>query len=584
MIPRIPFALGCALILASALGANAHMIGDDAHDRGPAHYDWSVHPPSISATQIRILAMAGAVAVPSATDANRAQRPAQAKPFEMFAPKVKVHWDASYLFVEGNGLPAHNMMVGITAWQQQVPMPQAYFGENGWRIPLHPLPAAQPQTIKNHFLRGAIALAVNGIPIFNPQNNRGELSQEIGELDQWGGHCGRADDYHYHAAPLHLQSVLGNALPVAFALDGYPIYGLTETDGTPVGKLDEFNGHATASLGYHYHASTKYPYVNGGFHGEVVERGEQVDPQPRARPVREALPPLRGARITGFTSKEEKSYSLKYEVGGETRFVNYALNDNDTVKFDFVDGSGRVNSETYSPRSGGPGGEDHPPGEKGKGGPKRGPSKGGPGGPGPEADARDRRPGDRADARTGRKQGDPPAAPLILSPTRSGKFTLHSSVVADGGPLPAEFNGDGAGVSPPLDWQGAPAETKSFAVVMDHLAPGNEMKCYWTIWDIPATVTSLPKNAQGVGKLGPGFKGELGYEPPHSQGPGLKTYTIHVYALSAPPQLSRPTREVTREVLLAAIKGSILDSADLNVTYTRPGGSPGGPKKGEPKQ
>jgi len=33
------------------------------------------------------------------------------------------------------------------------------------------------------------------------------------------------------------------------------------------------------------HGSTKYPYVNGGFHGEVVEAGDQVDPQPRAQPV-----------------------------------------------------------------------------------------------------------------------------------------------------------------------------------------------------------------------------------------------------------------------------------------------------------
>jgi len=30
--------------------------------------------------------------------------------------------------------------------------------------------------IKERFLRGAIALGVNGIPIFNPQNNRGEVS------------------------------------------------------------------------------------------------------------------------------------------------------------------------------------------------------------------------------------------------------------------------------------------------------------------------------------------------------------------------------------------------------------------------
>ena len=148
--------------------------------------------------------------------------------------------------------------------------------------------------------------------------------------------------------------------------------------------------------------------------------------------------------------------------------------------------------------------------------------------------------------------------------------------------LPVEFTGDGDGVSPPVSWKGAPAGTISFALAMDHLAPGNELKCYWTMWDIPTTVTSLPKGARGIGKLGPGFRGQLGYEPPHSQGPGLKTYTIHVYALSAPPQMDKPQREVTREVLLSAIKDSILDSAELKTTYTRAGGS-AGPKQANRK-
>ena len=108
---------------------------------------------------------------------------------------------------------------------------------------------------------------------------------------------------------------------------------------------------------------------------------------------------------------------------------------------------------------------------------------------------------------------------------------------------------------------------------MDHLAPGNVMKCYWTMWNIPPTVKSLPKNARGIGQFGSSFRGQLGYEPPHSQGPGLKTYTIHVYALSALAALSQSPREVTREVLLTAIKDLILDSAELKVTYTRSLGS-----------
>ncbi len=106
---------------------------------------------------------------------------------------------------------------------------------------------------------GAIALAANGVPIFNALNNRGVDSFSIGELDDYGGHCGRADDYHYHAAPLHLQTKLGPSLPLGYALDGYPLYGLKEPNGDTVTGLDELNGHSDSAGKYHYHSTLTYP-------------------------------------------------------------------------------------------------------------------------------------------------------------------------------------------------------------------------------------------------------------------------------------------------------------------------------------
>ena len=577
----LAYTLGLSLSLGSAVLAQfaaGHDIGNgDPHPR----YDASVKPPEFLLAQADVPQNRARVGERSV----RTNRPAQAAVFEAFAPKVSVRWDERFLFVESNGMPAHNLMVGITNWQQQVPLPQNYTGTNAWQIPLAPVPSKTPVSIKGRFLRGAIALAANGIPIFNPQNNRGEVSQEIGELDEWGGHCGRADDYHYHSAPLHLQSVVGKGQPIAFALDGYAIHGLTEPDGAQPAGLDAFNGHTTAALGYHYHASKKYPYVNGGFHGEVTEREQQVDPQPRAQAVRQDQPPLRGAKITGFETTGN-SYKLSFEVRGEKRAIFYTVNADGSVPFEFQNGSAGTTKQTYTRRERGGGGprpdgerpprgagDRQPPGQGG--GADRPPRpEGGPGGPPPRDGGGN---ADRGGPQGGRRPNESASQETVsqFGPDAlkkpSASFALTSPEVKDGGALPMDYTGDGSGATLPLAWRGAPAGTKSYALVMDHLAPGNVMKSYWTMWDIPVSTVSLPKNAKGAGKVGASFKGQLGYEPPHSQGPGAKTYVLTVYALSTPLEITQQPREVNREVLLAAMKDKVLASSSLHVVYTRSG-------------
>ncbi|HBJ82807.1 MAG TPA: hypothetical protein DDZ88_02810 [Verrucomicrobiales bacterium] len=589
---------------------------------------------------VKVASTTSTLQLAAATVANAANAPQTAKAFLPFT-KLDLRADGEFLYVGSNGMPDHNMMVGITAWQQQVPLPQKYFDDNAWRIPLKPVPAKEPAMIKGRFLRGAIALAVNGIPIFNPQNNRGEMSQEIGELDQWGGHCGRADDYHYHAAPLHLQSVVGKGMPIAYALDGYPIFGLTEPDGSPVSKLDECHGHETAGVGYHYHGSLKYPYVFAGFHGEVVEAGGQVDPQPRANPVRPDTPPLRGAAITGFEMLNASTYKLSYNVGGDKRSITYSINEDGTYPFDYDNGSEGRTSEVYTSRGQG-GGQGRPPGGgegKGKGGREAEMRPGQPSPPRPQASVlssldvngdgivsaqefadqakaqaikagqplaeamakakeqfnafdhnRDGKldtaeleklAGNALSSRSdespasdeikkgegGGRGGKQEAFMALPDQPRSsdGKFMLMSSVVEDLKTLPAEFTGDGDGISPPLEWSGAPASTQGYALIMDHAAPGGEMKWYWTIYDIPANANSLPENSQKIGKLGTGFKGGVGYEPPRSKGPGAKTYVLTLYALNEPLKIAGTPG---REELLAAMKGKVLATSSLRVVHS----------------
>jgi hypothetical protein len=268
------------------------------------------------------------------------------------ADNVALRLDDDYFYVESNAFPRHPMMVGITAWQQQVPLPQPYTGRNAWRIPLRPVVSDSPISAKTALYRGAVALAVNGVPIFNALNNRGEDAYLSGELDDYGGHCGRGDDYHYHIAPVHLEEQVGKGQPIAYGLDGFPIYGYTDAEGNYPTDLDEFNGRFEEDGSYRYYSTKKYPYINGGMRGVVTVRGDQIEPQPRDAPARPPGAPLRGAKITGFERHDdEKTYFLTYVQRGNIHTVRYTIGGDDSVAFVFRDDKGKQTTANYRRRA-----------------------------------------------------------------------------------------------------------------------------------------------------------------------------------------------------------------------------------------
>ena len=525
-----------------------------------------------------------ATATPGAEDGAKPAPPPQTAPFDLFAPWVKTRWDEHWLYVESDGLPhapwTYPLMVGIKSWQQQVPLPQAYTADNAWRIPLKPELADKPISGKTSLYRGAIALAANGVPIFNALNNRGDDALKAGELDEYGGHCGRADDYHYHVAPLAIQNIIGKDKPIAYALDGFPLYGLFDpaakagAEGAcPLGgteKLDELNGHfgaATKGPGpdgsstvavpglYHYHASIDYPYINGGVRGKVTVKDDQIDPQPRANPVRQWLQPLRGAAITAFKPLAEKTWSLEYTLSGKKHVVNFRVEGagrETKYTFDFIDPDGTKRTETYQAR---PQRDDRasrdPPG-------RDGPGAGG-----------DRPPrGDRAAPR----QVDP-AAPPISKPVDG--FTLSSADVTDAR-LSIECTCDGRSRSPALKWSEPPKGTKAFAVVMHHVPPDGGTHVYMVVANIPASARELKSGDTKTGTWGQNtVNGGNEYAPPCSKGPGDKVYTATVYALSAQADVSR-NKPLTRDALLSAIKDTTVATATLDMTYARTGAGGGG--------
>ena len=164
-----------------------------------------------------------------------------------------------------------------------------------------------------------------------------------------------------------------------------------------------------------------------------------------------------------------------------------------------------------------------------------------------------------------------PVDSTSTSASASIGFALTSPDITEGGRLPAEYTCDGAASTLALSWSGAPVGTKSFAVIMHTVASPIDIHWYWVLYNIPANVTSLAKNSTGVGTLGTNsLNDKQSYSPPCSKGPGDKMYTYTVYALSAQPQFSVPASQVTRPVLLAAIKNITLASAELHVIYARP--------------
>lgn len=167
-------------------------------------------------------------------------------------------------------------------------------------------------------------------------------------------------------------------------------------------------------------------------------------------------------------------------------------------------------------------------------------------------------------------------AALALAATPAGRktmdFQLTSPAFANHQSLPVKYTCNGDGVTPPLRWQGAPAGTRSFALILhDPDAPAAGGFTHWVLYDLPPTLTEIPSGAYNDAKFplggleGNNGRGELGFTPSCPPPGAPHHYTFTLYAVNAPSLGLAPG--ATRAEVLAALKGKIVAETQLVGTY-----------------
>jgi len=165
-----------------------------------------------------------------------------------------------------------------------------------------------------------------------------------------------------------------------------------------------------------------------------------------------------------------------------------------------------------------------------------------------------------------------PAATPPVRPKKEATVSLQlsSPAFAAQGAIPKRHTCDGEDLSPPLAWTGAPAGTKSFALVVDDPDAPMGTWVHWMLYNLPATTTALPEGITAK-TLPPGTREGLnswkrtGYGGPCPP-MGRHRYFHKLYALGIVlPELKRPTGGT----LERAMAGHVLAQTELVGTYQR---------------
>lgn len=171
---------------------------------------------------------------------------------------------------------------------------------------------------------------------------------------------------------------------------------------------------------------------------------------------------------------------------------------------------------------------------------------------------------------------------IMLSTSKFSGFLgsaikVSSPAFADGQPMPVRFTQDGESLSPPLRWEGLPAQTQSAVLLVEdadipwlrplvhlivHSIPPD--KTEFAEGEIPLRVSGTAPGGWACGRNALGRPGWTAPTPPPGHGP--HRYAFQIFALGAHPQFDYPPG---RAMLLRTIRPHLIAQGRMIGTYER---------------
>lgn len=119
---------------------------------------------------------------------------------------------------------------------------------------------------------------------------------------------------------------------------------------------------------------------------------------------------------------------------------------------------------------------------------------------------------------------------------------LTSPAFADGAEIPPKYTFDGENLSPPLRIEGAPAEAKSFVLILEDIDSPIGPFTHWVMWNIPPETVDIAEGESPAGaETGINGFGEVRYGGPCPPS-GLHRYLFRLYALNEILEAASPDR------------------------------------------